>query len=78
MADKGDKMVEIRGRSDEELRDSLLRAKDELFRLKLGRVTNQLQNPMQIRAKRREIARIETVITAKKQAASAQGKQGKE
>ena len=74
MADKGPKMVEIRDRSDDELRDSLLRAKDELFRLKLGRVTNQLQNPMQIRAKRREIARIQTVLSDKKRTA-AQSKQ---
>jgi large subunit ribosomal protein L29 len=68
MADtKGPKMVEIRDRSDEELRASLDRAKDELFRLKLGRFTNQLENVMQIRNKRREIARIETTLSARKQ-----------
>ncbi len=65
MATKGPKMVEIRDRTDEELRSSLGRAQDELFRLKLGRFTNQLENVMQIRNKRREIARIETVLSAR-------------
>ena len=63
---KGPKMVEIRDRSDEELNASLDRAKDELFRLKLGRFTNQLENVMQIRNKRREIARIQTILSARK------------
>ncbi len=66
MATKGPKMVEIRDRSDEELRSSLERAQDELFRLKLGRFTNQLENVMQIRNKRREIARIQTVLSARR------------
>ena len=65
MADKGIKMVEIRDRSDAELRSSLERAQDELFRLKLGRFTNQLENVMQIRNKRREIARIQTILSAR-------------
>ena len=67
MADvKGQKMVEIRDKSDEELAASLDRAKDELFRLKLNRFTNQLENVMTIRQKRREVARILTVISARK------------
>jgi large subunit ribosomal protein L29 len=67
MADeKPQKMVDIRDRSDEELRTSLDRAKDELFRLKLNRFTNQLENVMQIRSKRREVARISTVLSARK------------
>jgi ribosomal protein L29 len=67
MATKGPKIAEIRDRSDEELLASRDRARDELFRLKLGRFTNQLTNVMQIRAKRREIARIETTISARRQ-----------
>ena len=66
MADtKGAKMVEIRDRSDEELTASLDRARDELFRLRLNRHTNQLENVMQLRSKRREIARIMTVLSAR-------------
>jgi large subunit ribosomal protein L29 len=66
MATSGPKMVEIRDRSDEELAQSLDRARDELFRLKLNRTTNQLENVMQIRHKRREVAKILTVMTARK------------
>jgi large subunit ribosomal protein L29 len=66
MATKGPKMIEIRDRSDDELASSLVRAREELFRLKLGRFTNQLENTMQIRQKRREIARIQTVISARR------------
>ena len=62
----GPKMVEIRDRSDAELSMSLERARDELFRLKLGRFTNQLENVMQIRSKRREIARVQTVLSARR------------
>lgn len=63
--EKASSMAEIRERSDEELKSSLSRAREELFRLKLGRYTNQLENVMQIRNKRREIARILTAITAR-------------
>ena len=66
MAAKGIKFAEIRDRSDQELLDSRDRARDELFRLKLGRFTNQLTNVMQIRDKRREVSRIETVISARR------------
>jgi large subunit ribosomal protein L29 len=66
MATKGPKMVEIRDRSDDELMASLDRSKDELFRLKLNRSTNQLENVMTIRTKRREIAKIMTVLSARR------------
>jgi len=66
MATKGPKFSEISDRSDEELLASRDRARDELFRLKLGRFTNQLTNVMQIRQKRREIARIETTISTRR------------
>jgi large subunit ribosomal protein L29 len=78
MAAKGTKFAEIRDRSDQELLDSRDRARDELFRLKLGRFTNQLTNVMQIRQKRREIARIETVISARRRGLSKAGAAVKE
>ena len=65
-APKGPKMVEIRDRTDDELRASLERGRDELFRLKLQRHTNQLENVMNIRQKRREIARVMTVLSARR------------
>jgi large subunit ribosomal protein L29 len=74
----GMKMVEIRDRNDEELAAALDRARDELFRLKLNRFTNQIENVMQIRQKRREVARILTVISARKKGLEAQGAAAKE
>jgi large subunit ribosomal protein L29 len=65
-------MVEIRDRTDDELVVSLDRARDELFRLKLNRFTNQIENVMEIRQKRREVARILTVISARKKGLEAQ------
>ncbi len=65
-APKGPKMVEIRDRTDDELAASLERARNELFRLKLQRNTNQLENVMNIRSKRREIARVMTVLSARR------------
>ena len=69
MAQKGPKMVEMRESSDEDLQTSIERTRDELFRLKLSRSTNQLENTMQIRSKRREIARLLTVASQRKKAA---------
>lgn len=70
---KGPKMVEIRDRSDDELSASLDRSRDELFRLKLNRFTNQIENVMTIRQKRREVARIMTVISARRKGLEKQG-----
>ena len=78
MAAKDTKISEIHARSDEELLGSRDRARDELFRLKLGRFTNQLTNVMQIRLKRREIARIETVISSRRHGLSKAGAGAKE
>ena len=71
--EKKTKMVEIRDRTEDELRGSLERSREELFRLKLGRFTNQLEDVMQIRSKRREIARIQTVIAARAKGIEKQG-----
>jgi len=56
----------IRDLPDEELTQALDRARDELFRLHLGLHTNQVENPIAVRAKRREIARIQTIMKARK------------
>jgi ribosomal protein L29 len=56
----------IRDLPDDELALALDRAQDELFRLKLGLYTNQVENTMSVRAKRREVARILTVMSARR------------
>ena len=58
---------EIRESSTEELQGRLSRLEEQLFQMRLKHATNQLDNVSQIRATRREIARVLTVITAKRQ-----------
>ena len=56
---------ELRGKSVEELKEELVAAKKELFNLRFQNATNQLDNTGRIKEVRRNIARIQTVITAK-------------
>lgn len=56
-----EELERIRDLPDDELVQALDRARDELFRLRLGNYTNQVENTMSVRAKRREVARILTV-----------------
>lgn len=55
----------IRDLPDDELAQSLGRAREELFRLRLGNYTNQVENTVSLRLKRREVARILTVQRAR-------------
>ncbi|MBE5901556.1 MAG: 50S ribosomal protein L29 [Lachnospiraceae bacterium] len=48
-----------------ELEDALVAAKKELFNLRFQNATNQLDNTGRIKEVRRNIARIQTVISAK-------------
>lgn len=60
---------EIRESSLEELKGRLKRLEGELFKLRLRHATNQLEDTMQIRTTRREIARVMTVIAQRGQGA---------
>lgn len=62
----------IRDLPDQELVEALARARDELFRLRLGNYTNQVENTNQLREKRRELARIMTVQRARELALESQ------
>src|SRR5688572_11138088 len=66
MADPIMSLDEIRDRADDEIRGLVLRGREELFRLRLGRFTNQLENTMQIRNKRRELARMLTILSRRR------------
>jgi len=55
----------IRDLPEAELAQAANRAREELFRLRMGLATNQVENPMSVRAKRRELARIMTVERAR-------------
>jgi large subunit ribosomal protein L29 len=61
-------LTELKNKSIDQLKLELSSAKKELFELRLKNATNQLENTSKIRQVRRNIARIETVITIKKKA----------
>ena len=56
---------ELEGKTKDELNKDLVDAKKELFNLRFQNATNQLDNTARIGEVRRNIARIQTVISAK-------------
>ena len=63
---KNNKFVkELEAKSASELNQDLVNAKKELFNLRFQNATNQLDNTARIKEVRRNIARIQTVITQK-------------
>ena len=60
---------ELKTKSVEELTKELVSAKKELFNLRFQNATNQLDNTARIKEVRKNIARIQTVITQKANAA---------
>ena len=57
---------ELRGHSDEELNALTRSLTEELFKYRMQRYTNQLENTMQIRKLRRDIARVKTILSGRK------------
>ena len=55
------KAQELRKLSASELDAKLLELKDELFKLRFQQAINQLENPMRIKAVKKDIARIMTI-----------------
>ena len=60
---------DLNTKSVDELAQALVEAKKELFNLRLQNATNQLENTSRIKEVRKNIARIQTVITEKANAA---------
>ena len=58
-------LKEMRDLDKEQLLGKLETSKQDLFNLRFQHVTGQLENPIAMREKRREIARIKTVINEK-------------
>jgi large subunit ribosomal protein L29 len=61
---------ELKAKSVDELNVELVSAKKELFNLKFQNATNQLDNTARIKEVRKNIARIQTVITQNAKAAN--------
>ena len=63
---KTNKFVEgLKAKSAAELQEELVAAKKELFNLRLKNATTKLDNTSRIKEVRKNIARIQTVITEK-------------
>jgi large subunit ribosomal protein L29 len=53
---------DLRGNDPDELRRTVRKLEEDLFKHKLKKTTNQLENTMLIRSTRRDIARVHTVL----------------
>ena len=62
---------EMRERTEEELLKMLVDAKEDLFRKRLKNATHQLDKTSDISAGRREVARINTILSERKASLSA-------
>jgi large subunit ribosomal protein L29 len=76
MSKRKEALGRIRDLPDEELGQAHGRAREELFRLKLGNYTNQVENTVSVRHKRRELARILTIQRARELALESQAEGG--
>jgi large subunit ribosomal protein L29 len=68
---KGITAKDLRGNEPGELRNTLKKLEEDLFKHRMKKVTNQLENTMLIRRARRDIARVNTVLAAKLRGAAA-------
>ena len=64
------KINKIREMSSPELEKELGELKTELFKLKFSLATNGLENPMKIKEVKKDIAKINTILTERKLAES--------
>jgi len=55
-------LQDLRDLPEDELRAKLAETRDELFRLQLGQYTNQVTSSATLTTKRRDIARIQTIL----------------
>ena len=60
------KINKIKEMSSPELEKELVELKNELFKLRFSLATNGLDNPMKIKEVKKDIAKINTVLTERK------------
>jgi len=68
------KIKEISELTPDELQARKRELKEEIFHLRVQQQSGQLEKPSQLRTLRREIARLETVLTQKQTAAASGAK----
>jgi large subunit ribosomal protein L29 len=59
------KANKVREMTTQELNDKVVELKNELFNLRFQLATGQLENPMQIKAIKKDIARVKTILREK-------------
>lgn len=65
MSKSAQNLEQLRDKPDDELRAALATTRDDLFRLQLGQYTNQVTSTAELQQKRRDIARILTILRAR-------------
>lgn len=60
------KTSDIRSMTNEEIATKVSEFRKELFNLRFQAATGEIQNPLRIRALKRDIARANTIVTEKK------------
>ena len=63
------KSVDIRAKSEDELKDQLVDLRKEAFNLRFQAASGQLENTARVRKVKRDIARIKTIIGERASAA---------
>ena len=63
--------AELRNKTPDQLRADLVALKKEAFNLRFQAATNQLENTARQRSVRREVARVNTILTQKAAEAAA-------
>lgn len=65
MSKTSQNLTTLRDQTDDELKTKLADTRDELFRLQLGQYTNQVTSTALITTKRRDVARILTILNGR-------------
>jgi large subunit ribosomal protein L29 len=64
------KIEDLRAKTPDQLNGELIALKKEAFNLRFQKASGQLENTARVRQVRRDIARIQTLLNGKAQAAS--------
>ncbi len=62
------KAADLRAKSKDELRDELVSLKKEQFNLRFQAASGQLENTARVRQVRRDVARIQTILSEQAEA----------
>ncbi len=68
------KASDVRAKTDDELKDELIRLRKEAFNLRFQAASGQLENTARVRQVRRDIARIQTVLADRARPSAAAAK----